>query len=275
MLNLPVIITPLRTYLYGQTSFWMEVICLQHLLIEYLENYNFLKIANANSIFVDVKSKIQLSCQLFFCQREIIWVRKTICFVFFQLIQYIHFIFDPKFDNRILGMNQRVHNILFAVRGIWQGEYLILDRRQFALFSFSLRFCKWYLNVKCSSSINPRYLVWEVIFIFTYSKVDVFGKFFAFRCKLLFRTSSILPEFRDILFDFSHSIIEFRSRLIFLCLLRNCLHIVYLYLLQNYEFLRNYLCRLGHWYRSRIEVDQVPWHSVIYIGSTFELFCLC
>ena len=58
MFNLPVIITPLRTYLYGQTSFWMEVICLQHLLIEYLE-YNSFKIADVNSIFADVKSIIQ------------------------------------------------------------------------------------------------------------------------------------------------------------------------------------------------------------------------
>ena len=39
----------------------MEVICLQHLLIEYLEKYNFLKIANVNSIFVDVKSIMELS----------------------------------------------------------------------------------------------------------------------------------------------------------------------------------------------------------------------
>ena len=36
----------------------MEVICLQHLLIEYLEKYNFLKIDDANSIFVEVKSNI-------------------------------------------------------------------------------------------------------------------------------------------------------------------------------------------------------------------------
>ena len=37
----------------------MDVICLQHLLIEYLEKYIFLKIA-------DVKSIIQLSCWHFF-----------------------------------------------------------------------------------------------------------------------------------------------------------------------------------------------------------------
>ena len=66
MLNLPVIITPLRTYLYGQTSFWMEVIYLQHRLIEYLEKYNFLKIADLNSIFADLKSIMQLSRRHFF-----------------------------------------------------------------------------------------------------------------------------------------------------------------------------------------------------------------
>ena len=64
--NLPVIITPLKTYLYGKTNFWMEVICLQHLLIEYFEKYIILKIANANSIFVDMKSIIQLSRWHFF-----------------------------------------------------------------------------------------------------------------------------------------------------------------------------------------------------------------
>ena len=66
MLNLPVVITPLRTYLYGQTSFWKEVIYLQHRLIEYLEKYNFLKIVDANSIFADVKSIMQLSRWHFF-----------------------------------------------------------------------------------------------------------------------------------------------------------------------------------------------------------------
>ena len=66
MLNLLVIITPLRTYLYDQTKFWMEVICLQHLLIEYFEKYNFLKIADANSIFANVKSITSLSRRHFF-----------------------------------------------------------------------------------------------------------------------------------------------------------------------------------------------------------------
>ena len=54
MLNLPIVITPLRTYLYGHTIFWMDVIYLQHLLIEYLEKYIFLKIANVSSIFADI-----------------------------------------------------------------------------------------------------------------------------------------------------------------------------------------------------------------------------
>ena len=66
MLNLLVIITPLKTYLYGQTSFGIEVICLQHILIECLEKYNFLKIVDANSIITDVKLIIQLSRQHFF-----------------------------------------------------------------------------------------------------------------------------------------------------------------------------------------------------------------
>ena len=62
MLNLPVIITPLRTYLYGQTSFWMEGICLQHFSIEYLEKQFFencrREIDNttfASAFFCDVK----------------------------------------------------------------------------------------------------------------------------------------------------------------------------------------------------------------------------
>ena len=63
MLNLRVIITPL--------------ICLQHLLIEYLEKDNFMKIAEANSIFAYVKLIIKLSYWQFLCPREIIWVRKT------------------------------------------------------------------------------------------------------------------------------------------------------------------------------------------------------
>ena len=44
----------------------MKVICLQHLLSEYLEKYNFFKIAHVNSIFVDVKSIMELSRQHFF-----------------------------------------------------------------------------------------------------------------------------------------------------------------------------------------------------------------
>ena len=34
------------------------------------------------------------------------------------MIQYINFVFDPIFDNRILGVYQRVRNILFTVREI-------------------------------------------------------------------------------------------------------------------------------------------------------------
>ena len=44
----------------------MELIYLQHLLIEYLGKYNCLKIADANSIFAYVKSIRKLSRQYFF-----------------------------------------------------------------------------------------------------------------------------------------------------------------------------------------------------------------
>ena len=40
----------------------MEVICLQHLLIEYLEKYNFFEIVDVNSIFANVKLIIQFLC---------------------------------------------------------------------------------------------------------------------------------------------------------------------------------------------------------------------
>ena len=55
----------------------MEVMYLQHRLIEYLEKYNFLKIADLNSIFADLKSIMQLSRRHFFGRPEIISVRKT------------------------------------------------------------------------------------------------------------------------------------------------------------------------------------------------------
>ena len=70
IINLPVIITPLRTYLYGQENFWMEVICLQHLLIEYFKKDNFLKFVNANFIFANVKLIIKLSHQHFFADMK-------------------------------------------------------------------------------------------------------------------------------------------------------------------------------------------------------------
>ena len=74
MLNHPVIITPLRTYLYGQANFWMEVICIQYLLMEYLEKDNFLKIANANFIFACAKLIIKLHYVFNLCVRTIMWL---------------------------------------------------------------------------------------------------------------------------------------------------------------------------------------------------------
>ena len=50
----------------------MELICVQHLLIEYLEKYNFLKIADANSIFVDVNRTVLSNTDLQDCTYE--WI---------------------------------------------------------------------------------------------------------------------------------------------------------------------------------------------------------
>ena len=44
----------------------MELIYLQRCLIEYLEKKFFLKIAEANSIFADAKSTMQLLCRHLF-----------------------------------------------------------------------------------------------------------------------------------------------------------------------------------------------------------------
>ena len=45
-------------------------------------------------------------------------------------------------------------------------KYLIFGRRQFALFSFSLKFSRWFLNARCLSSISLRYFVLQMIFVF-------------------------------------------------------------------------------------------------------------
>ena len=60
MLNFPVIITPLRNSSNGDTSFWIEVIYLRHLLIKYIlpTRIQFAKI--------DVKSIIYFSRPHFF-----------------------------------------------------------------------------------------------------------------------------------------------------------------------------------------------------------------
>ena len=104
-----------------------------------------------------------------------------LCF-FFQLIQYIQFIFDPIFDNCILGVWIKECIILFAMSGIW---HLILDRRQFALFSYSLRFFKWYLNVKCSSSVLIQDIWSQKSYLFSVYlfQSSCFWGFFVFKSK--------------------------------------------------------------------------------------------
>ena len=67
-------------------------------------------------------------------------------FVSFLLLQQFYFGFVPIFDTHIFGEYQK-------------GHLKIFERRQFALFSFSLRFSRWCLNVRCSSSISPIYFV--------------------------------------------------------------------------------------------------------------------
>ena len=98
-----VIITPLKTYLSGQTNCGIAVICLQDLLIESLEKYNFLKIADANSIFADVKPIMQLSRRHFFAdvkwfelERLLLTISSNLSiYNFLKLYSYIH-IFSPR-----------------------------------------------------------------------------------------------------------------------------------------------------------------------------------
>ena len=63
--------------MFGQTRFWTEVICLQHLLIEHLQKSNFFE--NCRREFHFYKREIYYStfASAFFCRREIIWVKKT------------------------------------------------------------------------------------------------------------------------------------------------------------------------------------------------------
>ena len=89
-------------------------------------------------------------------------------------------------------------------------KYLIFERRQFALFSFSLRFSRWYLNVRCSSSISPRYFVLQMIFIFC-PLILKFMFLVIFLFLDLKKLSYVLPEFNKILFALNHSTICLRS----------------------------------------------------------------
>ena len=96
MLNLPVVITPLRTYLHGQTNFLMKVICLEHLLIEYLEKWLFWKLLTWIP-FLSTWNSLTTFVSAFFCRHEIIWVRKTtfvlICIDYVQII-FLNYSFE-------------------------------------------------------------------------------------------------------------------------------------------------------------------------------------
>ena len=86
----------------------MEVICLQHLLIEYLEKYNFLKTADVNSIFADAKSIYNVRVGIF-CRLDITWVRKTVSlFMYKNYLQALIFVFDPNFPLTLRIYQQRI-----------------------------------------------------------------------------------------------------------------------------------------------------------------------
>ena len=64
-------------------------------------------------------------------------------------------------------------------------KYIFFDRRQLALFSFSLRFSRRNFNVRCSSSISPGYFVLQIdIYSLPfYPKIHVLDNCFVFRSK--------------------------------------------------------------------------------------------
>ena len=77
MLNRHIIITPLRTYLHGQKSFWMEVICLQHLLIWIFRKIQIFEFCLLEFHFCRHEINYTTFVSAFFCWREIVWVTKT------------------------------------------------------------------------------------------------------------------------------------------------------------------------------------------------------
>ena len=72
MLSLLAIITLLKTYLYGQTNFGIEVICLQQLLIECLEKIPFFETRRRECHFCQHEIDYTTSASTFFCRREMI-----------------------------------------------------------------------------------------------------------------------------------------------------------------------------------------------------------
>ena len=70
--------------MYSQTT--TNISCLQHFLTNYLEKNKFLKLADANSTFVDVKSITQLGVGIF-CQCEIIELERLLKLQILHLLQ--------------------------------------------------------------------------------------------------------------------------------------------------------------------------------------------
>ena len=70
--------------MYSQTT--TNISCLQHFLTNYLEKNKFLKLVDANSTFVDVKSITQLGVGIF-CQCEIIELERLLKLQILHLLQ--------------------------------------------------------------------------------------------------------------------------------------------------------------------------------------------
>ena len=90
-------------------------------------------------------------------------------------------------DGYYYNISYFIYFLFFVARNF---QLLLLDKKQFALFNFSLRFCKWYW---VHQVLTPKIfgLTNHICFLSTYSKVHVLGNFFVFLD--LNGTSSILP----------------------------------------------------------------------------------
>ena len=97
----------------------MEGICSQLFLIEYLEKHNFLKIANANSIFAYVKSITQLLCWHFFADMKQFELERLVLFEIFIFsfikCRVLFFLYMTKID--LFSISIFILFVLFCIPG--------------------------------------------------------------------------------------------------------------------------------------------------------------